>query len=44
MVSGVVGIWVNDMLGSGRGRLYTLFDLKRLCFSRVRLRNEKEWN
>jgi hypothetical protein len=31
MDSGVVGLWVTDMFGSGRGGLYTLFDLRRLC-------------
>ena len=29
--SGVVGLWVKDMFGSRRGRLYILFDLMRLC-------------
>ena len=31
MGSGVVGLWVKDMFGSRRDRLYTLFDLMRLC-------------
>jgi hypothetical protein len=31
MGSGVGGLWVKDKFGSWRGRLYTLFDLMRLC-------------
>ena len=31
MGSGVGGLWVKVMFGSERGRLYTLFDLMRLC-------------
>ncbi len=45
MGSGIVGLWIKDMFGSGRGGLYTLFDLMRLCpfcsFSGARLRNQE---
>jgi hypothetical protein len=41
---GVVGLWVNDIFGIERGRLYGLFDLERfnLFVSLVRLGCEME--